>query len=127
MPSFCVSSLVLFFIFYLFPTFPEASHPDGSSLAISLSMRLFQNGSGWGFTDFIIPIFSQTLIAPALIRFLKSLISFKVILDIALVTSSVSCFSRNAFADHHDVIGSFFGFFCNSFSRFVISLTLSLT
>ena len=71
-------------------------------------MRLFQIGFDWGFIDFLIPILSQTLIAPALIRFLKSLISFKVILDIALVTS-VSCFSRNAFADRNDGTGSFFG------------------
>ena len=55
------------------------------NLVISLSVRLFQNGSCWGFTDFLVPILSQALIAPALIRFLKPLISFKVTLEIALV------------------------------------------
>ena len=40
---------------------------------------------------------------------------------------SVSCFSQNAFADRNDEIGSFFGFFSNSFSRFLTSLALSLT
>ena len=55
------------------------------SLVLSLSVRLFQNGSCWGFTDFLVLILSQALIAPALIRFLKPIISFKVTLEIALV------------------------------------------
>ena len=97
-----------------------------------LSMRLFQNGSCWGFADFVIPILSQTIVAPALIRFLKSLISFKVILDIALLTSSISCFSWNASAYLSDGIGSFLGFFSGilsaAFQEFCyITPTLTLT
>ena len=91
------------------------------------SIGLFQNRSCWGFTDFLIPIPSQTIIAPTLIRFLKSLVSFKATLDIVLVTSAVSCFSQSIFANRSDGTGSFWGFFSNSFSLFVISLALSLT
>ena len=75
-------------------------------------MCLFQNVFfGGGFVDFLIPNLSQTIVAPALIKFLKSLISVKVILDIALLTSYVSCFSRNASSDHSDRSASFLGFF----------------
>ena len=49
-------------------------------------MCLFQNVSYSGFADFLIFILSQITVSPALIRFLKSLISFKVILNIALLT-----------------------------------------
>ena len=95
--------------------------PQSSNITLSASF------SYWGVTDFLVPILSETLTAPALIRFLKLLISFKVALDIALVSSSVSCFSQNAFADCNDGIASFLGVFSNSFCRFVISLALSLT
>ena len=130
MPSFCISSLVLFFIFYLFSTFPEASHSDGSSLSSILqyhSQCVFSRMILAGAFLFFIPTLSQTLIAPVLIKFLKSLRSFKVILDIALVTSSFSYFSRNAFADRSDGTEFFWGVFSNSFCRFVISLLLLLS
>lgn len=49
-------------------------------------MCLFQNVFfGGGFVDFLIPNLSQTIVAAALIKFLKSLISVKVILDIAVI------------------------------------------
>ena len=64
-----------------------------------------------GFVDFLIPNLSQTIVAPALMKFLKSLISVKVILDIALLTSYVSCFSRNASSDRSDRSASFLEFF----------------
>ena len=82
-------------------------------------MRLFENGSCWGFTYFFIPILSQTVVASALIRLLKLLILFKVILDFALLTSTASCLSRNASADRSGGIGSFWGIFSSSFSGFV--------
>ena len=93
----------------------------------SCNITLNASFSCWGVTDFLVPILSETLTTPALIRSLKSLISFKVTLDIALVTSSVSCFSQNAFVDRNDGIASFLGVFSNSFCHFVISLALSLT
>ena len=78
-------------------------------------MRFFQNVSCWGFTNFLILILSQTVVAPALIRYLKSLISFKTILDIALLTSSVSCFRENASTDRSDGLGSFLGIFSDGY------------
>ena len=51
-------------------------------------MRLLKNGSYRGFGDFLILIFSETIVVAPLIIFLKSFISFKVILDIVLLTSS---------------------------------------
>ena len=78
-------------------------------------MRILDNGSCLDFTDFLIPILSQTVVAPALRRFLKSLISFKEILDNPLLNSSVFCFSRNASADRSDGIASFFFVFSKIF------------
>ena len=74
-------------------------------------MRLFQNGSCWGFTHFLISILSQAIVTPALIRFSKLIILFKVILEIALLTFSVSCFRRNASEDCSDETGSLLGGF----------------
>ena len=83
---------------------------------------------------------NQTLIAPVLGRSLKSFISFNVILDTALVTFSVSCFSWNVSAHRTDGIGSFLGFsvivlavllyYCHSHSQLnhsILSLTTSST
>ena len=58
---------------------------------------------------------------------LKSTISFKVIIQIALLTFFAPCFIPNASVDRGDGIGSFLWLFSNSFSRFVISLSLSLS
>ena len=129
---FCRNSLFQF----LNNGFPQKSFPQSHilslvlvsffflNLAISLSMRLLQNGSCRGFGDFLILIFSETTVAAPLIIFLKSFISFKVILGIVLLTSSFSCFSRNASPDRTDGTGSFFGFSSNPFSHFVISLSV---
>lgn len=93
---FCRNSLFQF----LNNGFPQKSFPQSHilslvllsffslNLAISLSMRLLKNGSYRGFGDFLILIFSETIVVAPLIIFLKSFISFKVILDIVLLTSS---------------------------------------
>ena len=52
--------------------------------------------------------------------------SFKVILGIALLTSSVSCLSRNASTDRGDKTGSFWGIFSNSFRSITLTLTITL-
>ena len=131
---FCRNSLFQF----LNNGFPQKSFPQSNilslvllsffplNIAISLSMRLLQNGSCRGFADFLILIFSEAIVAAPLIVFLKSFMSFKVILDIVLLTSSFYCFSRNASPDRTDGTGSFFGFSSNPFSHFVISLSLTL-
>ena len=109
--------VLLSFFFSSFFHFPlnQSSRRLKSFLnfVISLSTCIFQNGSCWAFTDFLIPILSQTIVAPALIRFLKSLISFNVILDISSSSSSSSSSSTSSSSSMFNII-SVLRYFGNS-------------